>query len=79
MTLNLNDPSGQGDCVDLHQPKRSVPETAEDQTLQGSEAVHGVKWPGQAGEKPGGLLDQPEPVHTLYLMKRSCFLLSLFF
>lgn len=40
----LNDPSGQGDCVNFHQPEWTASETAEDETLQPSEAAHSVEW-----------------------------------
>lgn len=64
--LDFSDQRGR---INFHQPKRTAPETAEDQTLQAPAAAHRVEWPTAGGERPDGLPDQPQPVSLLVLMR----------
>lgn len=49
---------GQRERVKVHQPKRAVPESAEDQTLETPATAHGVQWGAAAAEGPDGAAEQ---------------------
>lgn len=61
--------SDQRDRINFHQPKRTAPDTAEDQTLQAPAAAHRVEWPTARSERPDGLPDQPQLVRLLVSMR----------
>lgn len=59
----FGDTPGQGERVKVHQPKRAVPESAEDQTLETPAAARGVQWgAAAAAEGPDGADEQPQLV-----------------
>lgn len=60
---------GQRERVKVHQPKRAVPESAEDQTLETPATAHGVQWGAAAAEGPDGAAEQPQLVSLISFSK----------
>lgn len=65
----FGDTPGQRERVKVHQPKRAVPESAEDQTLEAPATAHGVQWGAAAAEGPDGAAEQPQLVSLISFSK----------
>lgn len=65
----FGDTPGQGERVKVHQPKRAVPDSTQDQTHETPAAAHGVQWGAAAAEGPDGAAEQPQLVSLVSFSK----------